>query len=273
MKNFLVLCLLSVLISQTFAGNLSPRDAIKVCSKESEKKPYFTETGHLNTTYKIATIAGRPFDAKALAYFSQYPDEDKEFDAIRNAIKNKIPFISDDLSQAAVRKLHSLHGGDQDIILARRKSLELAIQRNLESSSNIWKAGLLIHAYGDTFAHTKGKFGSQDEKAFGPFSGHLFHSIFQDDPDNILVGDARVKYTAFVKDLFNVLKTNDADKNALQDYITKAENTNCKTDSCFKREVLGVQEFLGFSKFNSCMDANMKPLSNNQVLDVLNQIQ
>lgn len=273
MKKNLLICFLSMFSIQGFAEDLSPSIAIKLCSIESTKKmPTFTDSGHLNTTYKIASIAGRSRDAKALAYFSQYPDEDKTFDAITNAVKTKIPLLSDDLSQAVVKKLHSLHGGNQDIILARRKSLEVAIKKNLESS-NIWKAGLLIHAYGDTFAHTDGKFGSKEEIAYGPVSGHLFHSIFKDDPDNILVGNARTKYIAFVDSLFNVLKTDSSDIAALKVYLLKAEQTNCKTDDCFKSEVLGVQNFLGFNKFNSCMDANMKPLSKEQVLEVLNQIQ
>ncbi len=186
MKKFLLICFLSLFNTQGFAGDLSPSIAIKLCSIESTKmQPTFTGTGHLNTTYKIASIAGRMHEAKALAYFSQYPDEDKNFDAITNAIKNKIPLLNDELSQAIVKKLHSLHGGGQDVIMARRKSLELAIKKNLESSNTIWKSGLLIHAYGDTFAHTNGKFGSNEEVAYGPKSGHLFHSIFEDNPDNI----------------------------------------------------------------------------------------
>lgn len=250
---------------------VGPVKAINECMGQLNIK--YGPDGHFYTTYKIAKLAGmNDKDVLALTYFSQYPDEDKSYDAIVNAFKNKIPFVGDQFSKDAVKKLHSLHGGGRSIIDARRNSLEKAISTNIKNQDNIWKAGLLIHAYADTYAHTKGDFNSQSEKAFGPAFGHAFHTLTGNDPDEFTNKANTPKYLAYVDNLFKVLKTKNANDKAFIDYKHIINNNKCGDDSCFTGKVLTKMELEEAEKFKTCMDSNMRSLTKNEVQGVLNQI-
>lgn len=269
----LILTPIFLLISTSLYADqkLSPVKATDVCMLRLSDK--YTKYGHSYTTFKIAELAGRnEKDKLILTYFSQYPDEDKEYDAIVNAIKNKIPFLGGEFSRDAVRKLHSLHGGGRAIIDGRRKSLENAITVNLKNQNDLWKAGLLIHAYADTYAHTDGKYGAKDEKAFGPFAGHAFHSIFGTDPDKFTNKDNIPKYSAYVDHLFNLLKTSDADEKGFLNYKTLINNNDCKSDQCFMNKALPKTSIEKITLFKDCMDENMRSLTKKEVQGVLNQI-
>lgn len=275
MNRFLLMCLLPLISTFANCGDLSPSESAKKCSYGSlDPQPFFGPFGHSNTTYKVAEMARRfSGDFYTLSYFSQYPDEDKEYDAIVNSIKNKIPLLGNEFTGDVVKKLHSLHGGDHNFIQNRRKSLEYAIRTNLKNPNDAWKAGLLIHAYGDTFAHTKGKYGSEDEKAFGPAVGHLFHSIFVEDPDQVTKDKGKEKYLAYVDHLFDVLKSDSADENSFLKFKNKIKDTSCTNDNCLKFEVLETRNIKNIDKFNRCMSTNMKPLTVEQVQEVLDKIQ
>lgn len=269
----LILTPIFLLISNSLYADqkLSPVKATDVCMQRLSNK--FNEYGHSYTTFMIADLAGRSEkETLALTYFSQYPDEDKEYDAIVNAIKNKIPFLGGEFSRDAVRKLHSLHGGGRAIIDGRRKSLENAITVNLKNQNDLWKAGLLIHAYADTYAHTEGKYGAKDEEAFGPFAGHAFHSIFGKDPDKFTDKNNIPKYSAYVDHLFKLLKTNKADEKSFVNYKKLIDNNDCKSDECFMNKALPVTDLKKIKMFKYCMDTNMRSLTKNEVQGVLNQI-
>nr|WP_314523992.1 hypothetical protein [uncultured Acinetobacter sp.] len=250
----------------------SPMEAVNKCYL-NQAGFYYDYIGHQDTTYIIANIAGQ--DTKntlALSYFSQYPDADKKFDAIVNAVKNKIPYANDKFTQDAVVKLHSLHGGDSTAIKNRRNNLEKLISGYLKNSDDTWKAGLLIHSFGDAYAHTKGNFGTTKEQAFGPDVGHLFHSIFGDDPDKVVRKANQDKYFAYIDRLFELLKTDYASQDRLNKFKNEISNSKCTTEECLEQEVFFRHGALNLNDFTSCMDENMKPLSKEQVQDVMDRI-
>ncbi|WP_151838132.1 hypothetical protein [Acinetobacter sp. TUM15521] len=250
---------------------MTPMEAVNKCTPS--QNPLYGHLGHQDTTYIIADIAGQSIkNTLALSYFSQYPDADKKFDAIVNAVKNKIPYANDKFTQDAVVKLHSLHGGDSDAIKNRRDNLENLISEYLKNSNDIWKAGLLIHSFGDSYAHTMGKFGTTKEHAFGPEVGHLFHSIIGDDPDKVARKENQEKYFAYVDRLYDLLKTADASQKRLDNFKNEIRNSKCDTDDCLEREVFFKQGNVDLSKYTSCMDTNMKPLSKEQVQDIMDKI-
>ncbi|MCI3879567.1 hypothetical protein [Acinetobacter higginsii] len=249
---------------------LSPTDAAKTCSPTLDV--FYNPTGHLATTYLISKYAGQDLkNSLTLSYFSQYPDEDKDYDAIVNAVKNKIPFANDDFTLAVVTKLHSLHGGGSGQVKERRLALEAAIKKNLENPNDMWKAGLLIHAFGDSYAHTLNAFESDKEEAFKPEVGHLFHSIIGEDPDQITRKENQKKYLAYVDKLFGLLKTDRADQAALDSFKLKVENSSCEDDFCLKNEILNGDKLL-INNFQMCMKIKMKPLTREQVQSVMDEI-
>ncbi|MFI8146491.1 hypothetical protein [Acinetobacter sp. ABJ_C5_2] len=255
-------------------NSLNPTEASKDCIDSLRNRfgtPLFNIVGHGDTTYVISVLAGQDIaNTNELTYFSQYPDANKELDAIVNAVKNKIPSESNKFTHDIVTKLHSLHGGDSEKIKQRRIEVENAIKNNLKKSEDIWKAGLLIHALGDTYAHTYKKFWTNEEVAYGPTTGHLGDSIFGEDPDSVTSPKTKIKYLAYIENLFNILKTEKANDQKFQEFKEKAKNSKCKNDACFSYEVLEFDDKM--DRYNRCMDKYMTPLSRPQVQEVMDQI-
>lgn len=257
-------------------NSLSVNDASNSClnvlwQSEDKMGNKFGFVGHAETVYVIASLAGQNLkNIHELTYFAQYPDQMKELDAINNAIKNKIPFDNDKFTHDIVTKLHSLHGGDSKKIKMRRSEVENAIKNNLNNSNNIWKAGLLIHSLGDTYAHTYNQFNTDKEVAYGPATGHLFDSFFGHDPDAITPTKTKIKYLAYIDDLFDLLKTDDANTNRFNELKSKVETTTCTTDYCFGKYVLNYHNKM--YRYSYCMDKYMTPLTKPQVQGVMDQI-
>ncbi|ENX02626.1 hypothetical protein F900_01072 [Acinetobacter modestus] len=270
MKKVLLLSLLSLFSSTAFAGELSPFDAVIECAPSTNKS---SSVGHSTTSYMVSRIAGRNIsDTMALTYFSQYPDAYKKYDAIVNAVKNKFPFASNEFTNDVVTKLHSLHGGNSEDIKTRRKSIENAIKNNLKDPEDIWKAGLLIHAYADAYAHTDGELNSKQERAYAPKFGHLLHSLIGQDPDQVINPRNREKYLAYSEKLFNILKTKNANTKRYDDFKKLVRNSKCEKDRCLKDELITKQENMIIEDYSACMNEKMKPLTKEQVQSVMNQI-
>lgn len=118
-------------------------------------------------------------DAQAyeLAYYTQYPDEDlayaaKEAGVVIMGSGEGSPFSPSQVlfSYDIQKLLHSLHGGNAAEVKRRRDCLESMV-RNY-SNLAAWERGLLIHALGDAYAHTRGSRGAGT--AFEPPLGHSF---------------------------------------------------------------------------------------------------
>ena len=110
--------------------------------------------------------------------------------------------------------LHSLHGGDQDEINARRDCLQKMLE---EGGLAPWEQGFITHAFGDSFAHTYYEQHLSDPTGYGipgimlgiseqaysyPF-GHTVDSLTGANPDSIANGQS--KYSDYVNRLYSVL--------------------------------------------------------------------
>jgi hypothetical protein len=168
----------------------------------------YDEAGHFYTTYIIAQLAGfndlpgydKAFD---LAYWSQYPDEDYRYDAI-----SALHTIGID-AQRIQFYLHSLSGGDSK---CTRKSLEDLLRGGgLER----WEMGMVIHAFGDSFAHSKFLDGKEVQYVY-PFG----HAEDGHEPDHII--NDREKYKNYARRLFMSLGGTDLSK--LNELFKRVDN-------------------------------------------------
>lgn len=151
--------------------------------------------GHLYTTFTVATQAGLPRDrALELAWGSQIPDANRRFTATSAAWDA----LWQGRSKSIMRTLHSLHGGGPAEVRKRRDDLDALIRDALRQKEPDWKVGLMIHAYGDSYAHTYVREGK--EHAYGIPFGHAGDGHA---PDKIgLFGQ---KYLSYVSRLFKAL--------------------------------------------------------------------
>ena len=136
----------------------------------------FDAATHYYGTYIAAICAGRGIDeAMNLAYYTQYPDQVREFDAYSlwqewltrkadwgwelNISTRRKPYVelrfrsiqdpaADQWMYDVMRVLHSLDGGDPS---ARRECLDKLIRGGGLTAKEL---GSILHAFGDAFAHT-----------------------------------------------------------------------------------------------------------------------
>lgn len=212
-------------------GEMEPVEAVKMCMKKSnyscppseimhtneiQIKPLYGPEGHFYTTLAVGSLAG--YSAcrfLPLAYYSQYPDSDHFYDAAWVGI-GQLPFFwTWGQRNEITGVLHSLHGGNHQDINSRRESIRNALKNNIETKkwNEIyeldWLNGLLIHAYGDSYAHTINEYNSDKEEAFGPWIGHSLQSIFGENPDDIISPIARKKYYAYVEQLHRTIQVHE----------------------------------------------------------------
>ena len=134
--------------------------------------PDFHRDGHWDTTNLVSALSGLNKELVwRLGYFSQAPD--------KLALQYSAPavgiwgFFWWPYRQRILDTLHSLHGGDESAVLNRRRDLARMIKSyDLKDPENHWKVGFLIHALGDSYAHTHLEDGRL--KAYGPLVGHIF---------------------------------------------------------------------------------------------------
>ena len=177
---------------------------LRLCKEERERIEndklfhetfYYDVGGHFTTPYLVALAAGVDgVEARELSYWAQYPDLDSRYDAIRG-------LISWDFGYGIQRYLHSLRGGPARVA---RDELSSYLAR---SGLPVWKAGLAVHALGDSFAHSyapsSGTPGdSVDEHLYRWPFGHAFDGH---KPDRIATNKA--KFVRYVESLFTSLRT------------------------------------------------------------------
>ena len=143
--------------------------------------------GHFHGVYLVAkangfaSSGGGLDDASLLAYWSEYPDEDSNFDAITNAINSLFPWSDVEFNFEVMRVLHSIHGGNNAKIVDWRACLKNKISTG--ALLPLWKRGMLIHAFGDAYAHVKNIGGTPpQELAYKPRLGHLWDGVTPDIP-------------------------------------------------------------------------------------------
>jgi RHS repeat-associated protein len=210
------------------------------------------ENGHFYTTYIVARAAGLSNEqAKALAYFSQLPDEDTDFDATHAGLARAGGIEGEEFyKKNAWRKdvqevLHSLHGGDSK---KRRDCLKkLLLTGNLKD----WQKGLVIHAFGDAYAHTT----LDDGKlvSYGGIAGHGISptflgwitnamglgNVFGSNPDQI--GNRNSTYRSYISALYGVLKTAGGDPSRLGGLESLAD-TFTRNNSSTEAEIAALRK-------------------------------
>lgn len=118
-------------------------------------------------------------DSFRLAYYAQYPDQTIRYNAVnqgfrlQTANRNPGPRESE---LRAFKVLHSLHGGSAADAERWRRCLTSMAE---DASLNQWQRGLVLHALGDAYAHTR-KGGEQ----YGPPTGHGRVGSKPDDPQD-----------------------------------------------------------------------------------------
>lgn len=82
------------------------------------------------------------------------PDQQKELDAKENAIwVSKLGLASTPWTEDILRVLHSLHGGNEAQIVRTQEKLSDLISSNIDKDDTL-TTGLMLHAFGDSYAHT-----------------------------------------------------------------------------------------------------------------------
>lgn len=162
--------------------------------------------GHLYTTYAVAVLAGQPVaSALELAWGSQIPDANSRYTAVRAAWRA----LWSDHHRSLMTTLHSLHGGDHEAVRRRREDLATLVAEAVRGGDPMWRAGLMIHAFGDSYAHTHGI--GTEEEAYGVPSGHVHDGHT---PDKI--GNFPDKYLDYIAQLYRALGGTDDPQRALE---------------------------------------------------------
>lgn len=255
-------------------GKLSPEEAIpKAYECATGIWPKFGPGGHLYTTYRVATLAGMDNqDALVLAYFSQYPDIDPEFDAVK-----QFPYFFTEKRDFIMRKLHSLHGGNLSEIQSRKDQLCKSIKQFLQRGE-FWKAGILIHSLGDAYSHTKGKLNSSDEKSYRPLVGHGLDTALElifglsKDPDNLNRQIVREKYIAYVNNLFILLKNSEANEEDFAKFIGDIKIDECIGKMCPTIQLIESTLEDLVDKYIICMNSRLKSLNEDDVENLFSKI-
>ncbi|WP_395746281.1 RHS repeat-associated core domain-containing protein [Prosthecobacter sp.] len=215
----------------------------------------YQEAGHYYTTYMVAVAAGwSKSDAYDLAYHSQMPDETPELTAFDSVWKTGAKILRGDSQlRRNQQHLHSLTGGKgRGAVAERRAQLKgLASTKGL----SIEMRGLIVHAFGDSFAHTRTRGvevqndrSTNQDAAYGrPFghagAGHL--------PD--LISARPELFNSYVDNLAEALskangtKINSAKLNAIKNLaISQAEANRAGLASPFRQGLVGRSETNAF---------------------------
>lgn len=177
---------------------------------------FYAKHGHLNTTHAVAMFAGYSYhEAARLACFSQMPDDEAlKYSATAVAIWG-IP-VWTGYRHRVVSVLHSLHGGDNCAVEARRARLEQLVHDEAGKLPT-WQLGFLIHAMGDSYAHVWGETGALH--AYGEIYGHAF--AFDQRPDIISANNNFEQYEKYVRALFKALRRGTANEEGFEAFILR----------------------------------------------------
>lgn len=277
---YLRVLLLSALIGLTIgcasnpiAGNLSLQEAKDKCTDSNK----YESSGHLMTTFSVLQKQGfDDYRAAMIAFYSQYPDLDHDYDAVKVAIKYSAAFWDWGWKSDVMSGLHSLHGGGESSINKRRENIKNALKTTLRSEELDWLSGLLIHAYGDAYAHVTKSLYTGKEVAYGGVVGHLWPSIFSGiglatDPDDITGSKYNTfRYAQYINDfnkLFDQSLIGGPDQPMLTDLIE-----TCEPEECLSYHTdLNKNEFVRV--FTICMTSEVRKLTRDEILTAVSLIE
>ncbi|WP_152025180.1 hypothetical protein [Congregibacter litoralis] len=231
--------------------------------------------GHIYTTLLIADLTNYDVSRQlALAYYSQYPDENADYEATPVAIKYLLIPWHWRWRNDVTGVLHSLHGGDNTAVAERRDAISKALSTSIKNPKQDWLSGLLIHALGDAYAHTANAYGSITENAYGPWIGHAIPSLLHRNPDAIRRPLARKKYLGYVTNLYDVLRQDSSSDTEFAKILDFLAGFECKSDNCgnFHAAYNDSQSDDAMEDFSKCMELNSRDLKRDEVQSAIDSI-
>lgn len=192
-------------------------DSKKKC--EQAQKDKFAAVGHISTVHIVSLIAGQDdLASEKYAFFSQAPDQlSFRFSAPSVSVWAGLLPWEYDYRHEITAILHSLHGGDKDRVMIRRDKLKLLLKKLIlenKNRDNDWKIGFMLHALGDSYAHTY-KDENGKEHAYGELTGHLIEKgSYSPDSTKENINN----YLKYIDALYDVLKTKNASDSYLEDF-------------------------------------------------------
>lgn len=236
-KTFLLFLYLTSLIgcsSNPVVGEKEPLEAASICLEKYPEPPSdpFLRDGHLYTTLAITSISGySDFRQMILSYYSQYPDIDHDYKGVDVAVKYLLIPWKKKWRNDITGILHSLHGGDYKAIKKRRDKIKKTLNLTLKDPKLDWLSGLVIHAYADSFSHTKNELNSVNEEAYNVWIGHLIPTLLGNNPDKIKDPENEPKYLAYITDLNKTIRRIDNDEE-FDRFKLFVKNLKCEGKQC-----------------------------------------
>jgi hypothetical protein len=261
--------------SNPISGEKEPMVAARYCTEQLPQP--FIQDGHLYTTLSVSDIAGYSEPRQlALSYYSQYSDIDPDYEAVSVSFKYLLLPWKWEWRNNITGVLHSLHGGGRQDIDERRKNIRNALSKTLKIPELDWLSGLLIHADGDSYAHTKNEYNSKDERAYNVWIGHAIPNLLGRDPDNIKMKLNEPKYLGYAKELYATLKKDSGKDQLFNNFIVFVEELKCKDGLCPNFHALFNKEDMSKNSridvFMQCMNNTSRPLSKIEVQQAINLI-
>ncbi len=267
---FVISIMLVGCAANKITGKQEPLSAATNCIKQLPSPHLeFLQDGHLYTTLAIADIAGYDDSRQLLlSYYSQYPDIDTDYEAVPVALKYILLPWKWEWRNDIVGELHAQHGGGRTAIDERRKNISKALSQTLPDPQLDWLSGLLIHAYADSYAHTKNAFNSEEEKAYNVWIGHALPSLFGEDPDSIKTKTGEPKYLAYITALYNDLKQDTGNDQRFNNFKRFVDILKCEEKECPNFHALynnHPTENARIDTFIQCMNTSARQLTKEEV--------
>jgi len=277
----LILCLTFCACANPIVGTLERNQAIKICTEKAKDigdlGTEFIQDGHLYTTLAIADIVQLPKERQlVLSYYTQYPDIDPDYGATPVAIKYLFLPWKYRWRNSITGKLHSLHGGDYSHIQQRRKNIGESLNETIKDPSLDWLSGLIIHAYGDAYAHTKFEYASEFERAYNVWLGHAWATLMRKSPDDIKRNAVtEEKYLRYIQDFYTHMKPDGTSDHDFKQFKKFVEDYQCTGGSCPNFHAKYTNQDPSNNKidfFRDCMNNTSQPLSPQEVSQAFGKI-
>tara|TARA_R110002072_G_scaffold235159_1_gene392696 strand:- start:1501 stop:2310 length:810 start_codon:yes stop_codon:yes gene_type:complete len=242
MRNLRLAVGLTVSLTMAGCATNAYRTENPSCDPPSSQPKYGRE-GHQDTTYLVALMAGHDaHDAALLSFYNQAADDVwLRFSAPPVTFWGSVTHWG--YRHRIIAVLHSLHGGDVASVAERRERLSrLIADADQGDTDYYWTGGFLIHALGDSFAHTR-----PDGQAYGELYGHAFAGHTPD-----IIGERPELYITYAETLYEALDTGEGDRAELEAYTRHIRALAGSDNSRYERAVRDYRDSLATTPVYDC---------------------